>query len=341
MPTIRLLATDLDDTLIGARSEFHLYETWRQTVQEIRERDNGVWAVCTSRRLRDFHRVFSPMRAMGLRPDFVVARHAYLYRPAGRFGYVPRVLWNAHIWFVHWRLTSRANRLARRCRFRLQDLWPDARFRKGRRFRFSVTFGSEENLLAAGRQMRGILADFPALKVLRFDRTLALLDIPFTKGLAVAEIARHLHLTKESILAVGDGLNDLSMLDGTVAGMTGCPRNARADVMKAVAETGGHIAEAPALVGTLEIVRAHRAGQVRCVLPDGWQDPSDEAYGKNVPLRSRRRAHRSAWLRHACVWGLLLYLIALVFAMHGLLPFSRFIRLPFDLVLRLAARLLA
>ncbi len=338
MAVIKLLATDLDGTLIGKGAEFHLYEPLCRQISEIRQRHGGVWAICTSRRLGSFHHVFSPMRAMGLTPDFVIARHAYIFRPTRRFGYVPRVFWNIRIAFIQWRLARHANRLVRLCRNGLLDMMPDAYPVRKKPFRFALRFSSEESLRTATRFVQKHIRDFPALKTVRFNNTLALIDIPFTKGLAVAEIARHLDILKDDILTVGNGLNDISMLDGAVSGMTGCPQNSAPEVMKHVSESGGHIAEAPALAGVLDIIRAHQTDHVRSALPDTWQDPTHEQYGKFRTLRSQRETHRTLLFRYVMLWGALLYIVLLVFAHYNLLPFSGVIKMPFNLLLRLIAR---
>ena len=93
---IRLIATDLDGTLIGSANEFPLYHDFRERINEIRRRFNAVWVVCTGRSRRSFQSFFNPMSQMGLLPDYTIIHHAYIYSMT-RFGYLPHVPWNIHI----------------------------------------------------------------------------------------------------------------------------------------------------------------------------------------------------------------------------------------------------
>jgi hypothetical protein len=65
----------------------------------------------------------------------------------------------------------------------------------------------------------------------------------YHKGAALAELARLLEVPRENIFASGDHHNDISMLDGKVAGMPSCPANAIDEVKDAVRAAGGYVAE--------------------------------------------------------------------------------------------------
>jgi hydroxymethylpyrimidine pyrophosphatase-like HAD family hydrolase len=96
MPAIRLLATDLDGTLLGSTDEFYLYAEFEELLTTLRAQYGTAWAVCTGRRHRSFLRMMSPLHSLGLLPDYVIVRHAYIYKQT-RFGYLPHVGWNARI----------------------------------------------------------------------------------------------------------------------------------------------------------------------------------------------------------------------------------------------------
>ena len=99
---IRLLATDLDGTLIGGSGGIELYSHFRETLNKLRTGSDFVWVVCTGRSLHSFEHVFAPLKALGLMPDYVITDHAYIYRQTRRGGYRPHLLWNFmiryHIW---------------------------------------------------------------------------------------------------------------------------------------------------------------------------------------------------------------------------------------------------
>jgi hydroxymethylpyrimidine pyrophosphatase-like HAD family hydrolase len=67
--------------------------------------------------------------------------------------------------------------------------------------------------------------------------------VDYHKGAALAELARLLEVSRENIFASGDHHNDISMLDGRVAGMPSCPANAIEEVKSAVRAAGGYVAE--------------------------------------------------------------------------------------------------
>ena len=93
MAAIRLIAIDLDGTLVGRENEFPLYAKLRYLLAELRLGEGTNWAVCTGRRVPSFRRFFLPMQMMGITPDFLIARHAYMYRLRGAFA-LPYLFWN-------------------------------------------------------------------------------------------------------------------------------------------------------------------------------------------------------------------------------------------------------
>ncbi len=76
-------------------------------------------------------------------------------------------------------------------------------------------------------------------------------------GEQIHHIAYHFNKTlkKHDIIAVGDGLNDISMLDGSITKNVGCPLNASEEVKHAVCNAGGIIAKQECAEGTLEIIK--------------------------------------------------------------------------------------
>jgi hypothetical protein len=120
--------------------------------------------------------------------------------------------------------------------------------------------------------------------------------------------------------------------------MTGCTVNSEAEVMEAVHEAGGHIASKPALSGVMEIVEAYASGKVRNDLPSWWRPP--ERRGNPQPAGRGRRP----WTRNQKVrLGLLvlvIYIVVVVFANYELIPFSKWIILPFRMVNGLIEKLL-
>lgn len=96
---IRLIATDLDGTLIGRADELPLYADFAESLADLRQRNGTIWVACTGRSLKSFRRFFDPMRTSGLAPDYVIVSHAYIFKLTP-CGYIPYVFWNVHIAYM-------------------------------------------------------------------------------------------------------------------------------------------------------------------------------------------------------------------------------------------------
>ena len=69
---------------------------------------------------------------------------------------------------------------------------------------------------------------------------------------SLAEITRIYQLSAARCFAMGDGHNDLEMLDPANAGMTACPANAVAVIREKIAANGGLVTRAPHADGVIE-----------------------------------------------------------------------------------------
>lgn len=331
MTKIDLLATDLDGTVIGPAEDLHLYSVARDRINDLRDRNGMIWVVCTGRSLHSFKSFFAPMRIMDAVPDYVIARHAFIYGNRS-FGYTPHVFWNMgirrlltedrrHVWHAvkQWHLLlvktyARVVTLERKP----NRLW--------------VQFRSDTTAVAAEELLRPAVAAYRHMQIFRYSRELDIRSVPFTKGLALSELARRLNIERSGILAIGDGHNDISMLDGDTAGMVGCPGNAEPEVVETVHKAGGHIARARSLEGTLEVIDAYRSDTVCSDLPRWWQSSTERenpAGNHKSKKRGRKRRAKSVFMGIATV-----YVAILVFAHFGLIPFGigRFLLKPFDLL---------
>ncbi|MCK5851049.1 MAG: HAD family phosphatase [Kiritimatiellae bacterium] len=319
MGSIKLIATDLDGTLIGRVNEFPLYADYRDKLSELRSEGNVVWAACTGRGLMSFRNFFRPMRIIGLAPDFIIVNHAYIYG-WGPFGYMPHIFWNLHI---RWRMW-----LDRLSMQNAIDEWYDmikavsigVTTVRREKNRLCLRFSSEESAIAAAEMLDEKTKQYKQLRVFRFLREIDVRSVPFTKGLALSELAQHLGIGRADILAIGNGHNDISMLDGNVTGMMGCPSNSDPEVMDAVHKAGGHISTKRALAGVLDVIEVYRTDSVCSDLPEDWKPPST-CYNPHSRRSSKRKGdHRN---NIAAVMGgiAIVYAVLLVFANFGLIPF--------------------
>ena len=337
MQEISLIATDLDGTIIGSANELPLYTTFRDRINALRASHRALWVVCTGRSMRAFRDFFTPMRMMGVVPDFVIVRHAYIYGLT-RFGYVPHLFWNLHIRYLLWAASLNTSRIIDEWHEMVSHFSTGVTTVKKGRDRLWLRFDSEEAASAVAGLLREKAAPFHHLQVFKYLMEVDVRGVPFTKGLAVAELAQHLGLARDNILAIGNGHNDISMLDGKTAMMTGCPANSEAEVIDVVHKAGGHIAGGNSLSGVMEILDAYTNDAVRSDLPAGWEDPAQTVNSKS--RRTTPRGDRRPPGLNPFVLGVAVYTVILVFAIHVGFPLSGWIAKPYWMMVALFEKLL-
>jgi HAD superfamily hydrolase (TIGR01484 family) len=327
MSAIRLIVTDLDGTIIGNPAEFSLYGDFRDRINELRQKEGAKWAICTGRSLSSFRRIFSPMRLMEIRPDYVIIRHAYIYN-VGKTICMPNIFWNLHIFYLIW--NSEAH-----IRDTIDDWYEMMRsFPSGmtsvfrNRHRLWMSFESEDGATKVEETLRQRMRRLRYLQIFRRKQEVDVRAVPFTKGLAVSELAQHLGVDSANVLAIGDGHNDISMLDPRVASMTGCPANAKAEVIETVHNSGGHVARGEGLRGVMDILRAYMSGTVNSSLPDNWVPMSE--LPNHVERKHRSREPGRFSLRHVILLLAAICVVVLVFANFKLMPMHRRIMKPYQ-----------
>jgi hypothetical protein len=157
--------------------------------------------------------------------------------------------------------------------------------------------------------------------------------VPFTKGLALEELANRLEIGKSTILAVGNGHNDISMLGADVAGLIGCPSNSEAEVMRVVHNRGGHIAEKRALGGVLEILESYHADTVNSNFPAWWVDPPKALNTRHIKHAAKhKKTTRQLRFKSLFIMIGVIYVALIVFARFEIIPFSDYILKPFTIL---------
>jgi hydroxymethylpyrimidine pyrophosphatase-like HAD family hydrolase len=95
-----------------------------------------------------------------------------------------------------------------------------------------------------------------ALIPVRNSRLLSLRHPLSRKGFALAHLVEHLGLLMSQAVAVGDSLNDLTMLDGSCGNLTAAVPNADPLVLAATQAAGGILLEEPATLGVASLFEA-------------------------------------------------------------------------------------
>lgn len=108
--------------------------------------------------------------------------------------------------------------------------------------------------------LEGMLAPWPQAQVSGNQDWSFVLHAEFSKGRLLREASAQLGVDAARTVAVGDGYNDLPMLDGSVTPLVGCPANACPEVRAAVMAAGGVVADHPEAAGTVAVIRRYLDG---------------------------------------------------------------------------------
>jgi len=252
IPTLRLLSTDFDGTLV--------YDSYPPVSPELFKalqdlRAAGVqWAVNTGRTLAHLEDGLRYEYHFPIEPDFAVVEERDIYRRTRRGGWEPLGEWNTHG-------ATRLDELFRLAGPLLAEVLTHLELFQGAspiydrgRFIGAVTKNTEDmDRLCV---FLGRLRD--RLPMFNFQRNTIYVRFchhDYSKGSALAEISRHLGLAAEQVFATGDHHNDLPMLDRRFAGFLACPGNSCEEVKLAVRTAGGYLATGNASEGVVEALR--------------------------------------------------------------------------------------
>ena len=134
----------------------------------------------------------------------------------------------------------------------MEEMYYDERF-------FYCIIGDGQE--AAGRDhLRELVQPFPEAAVSGNGRFIYIVHRLFSKAYVMAACAERLGMDPGRIVAVGDGYNDVPMLNGDVTKRVGCPANAVDEVKTAVTEAGGMVADEPCPDGTIAILEHYFPG---------------------------------------------------------------------------------
>ena len=339
---LRLIATDLDGTITGDNRELSLYTDLRKRFDHLRARDKAIWVVCTGRSLKSFLKSSEDMRTIGLFPDYVIIKHAYVYERRQR-RYWPHTGWNLRIRLHLLNSKIDVSGILQEWADLVLGITPFVTTIHNQRDRLCLRFDKDEDCSKAYAILEEKARHLRHLTVFRYLLEIDIRMVPFTKGLALQDLAQRLDIERDEILTIGNGHNDISMLDGRVAAHTGCPGNSRATVMQTVAEAGGHISRKHFLSGTLDVIDAYLEDRIDSSLPEWWQqtaethNPRTRGWMPKAPHQSshEKRHHHGIFILLAVV-----YVLLTVFASYDMIPFSRVFMYPFILLGRILENVL-
>jgi HAD superfamily hydrolase (TIGR01484 family) len=238
---IKLLSIDFDGTLVSRVSEPVLDARCMELIREL-QNAGARWAINTGRSVDLLESGLADF-AFPIRPDFILTTERDVFRP-GENGdkWEPFGDWNERCARDHAELFSSVESvIAEFVDFVTQET-------KAR-----LIYNSEglEGLVAENDEEMERITEFieqargehAKLHYQRNTVWLRFCHADYHKGAVLAELARLIEVPRENIFTAGDHHNDISMLDGKVAGMPSCPANAIPEVQEAVRSARGYVAQ--------------------------------------------------------------------------------------------------
>src|SRR5258708_39663935 len=234
---IKLLSIDFDGTLVSRVSEPVLDKRCVQLIRDLQS-DGVLFAINTGRSVDLLESGLTDLE-FPIRPDFILTTEREVFRPGS----------NGEKWeaFGDWN---------ERCAHDHAELFSSAQSILAEVVDF-VTHKTKAQLLYHSQGLEGLRAesDHEMDRIVHFIEKarghnekfdyqrntiyLRFCHADYHKGAVLAELARLIEVPRENIFTAGDHHNDISMLDGKVAGMPSCPANAIPEVQEAVRNAGG------------------------------------------------------------------------------------------------------
>lgn len=247
---MQLLSTDFDGTLVGFPQRLACPPLLSDALVAARAAD-VAWVINTGRSLEHLEEGLAEFAAPHA-PDYAVVNERHLYELRGR-DWIAIGTWNERCDEEHHRLGQlSAPALRQILKHAARSLSFEVLEERG--YPIGVITRDEETMEKLVGQLRLVAGEHPDFDFQRNAIYLRFSHRSYTKGTTLAELARFLALPKAGILAIGDNHNDLSMLDGTHAGMVACPVNAVEEIRRAVRTANGFVSDRPDAFGTAEAI---------------------------------------------------------------------------------------
>lgn len=254
---IQLISTDFDGTLFA---EFERPPIPLELIQLLGElqQQGATWVINTGRDLSSLLETLA--RAdIPLQPDYLVLVEREIHaRHQSRF--VPLEDWNAACTRTHADLFAI-----------LEPVLPHVIEHINQHFGASIYEDAYSPLclIAHDNEQMDAIHDYldelcrtiPDLTVVRNDVYARFSHRRYNKGSALQEVARRLGIRTQSILAIGDHLNDLPMLTREYAEFLAAPSNAIPVVKQTVRQGGGYVSLRSHGHGVADAIKFYLAGR--------------------------------------------------------------------------------
>ncbi len=261
MPRFDLIAMDLDSTLLDWNDgRAMMSERCKKALREAAVAGVQI-VIATGRTLRE---VDLELRVHGLPfgnpvPHFVIPLEKYCYRIVNGQPQEDETLarWNRERWeearhVVEDIVLPRASEWLQK----LKELGlPPSRWVLDTRAGWlSLVYETVEDACKAEAVLRQWAQPFPELAVNRNAMFVGFIPQHGTKGKALRFLVSYLGIPPRRVMAIGDSINDLDMLNGAYGFFPAAVANAEPDIKAAVQRAGGMITNQPASDGVAEAI---------------------------------------------------------------------------------------
>lgn len=247
-----ILSFDFDGTLHDPHSVPAVEPSFFEEITRLRAL-GWVWGVNTGRSEVQSTQGFMEGKFPFL-PDFLVARERELYTP-GKFGrWLPVREWNKQSEKAHQKMFRKSKRALKEIRSYVENE-TNAQWISEVGDPAGVIATSVEEMKSILEVVKPYCEASDMMGYLHNTIYMRFSHRDYHKGSSLAEIARRCEVGIEKVFAIGDGHNDLDMLDRSIAGMIACPGNADDDVKERVRSEGGYVCNGNASVGSIEALR--------------------------------------------------------------------------------------
>jgi hydroxymethylpyrimidine pyrophosphatase-like HAD family hydrolase len=217
-------------------------------------RDFGIEWVMNSDRYTDTMADIASLLPAEQKPQALLSCQRFIHLRDGDVTYIPAEAWNVQ-------QTQRHTELWKKIR----PLFPQWRSEVESQFAIldcvvnDLVFAyrvSPDLTPALRRVMKHFITAQPDAQISGNQEWTFILHASFSKAKVLKKCADLLSIPSERVIAIGDGINDITMLNGAVAKFVGCPANASPEVIQAVRNAGGIVSGANEAAGALDIIRS-------------------------------------------------------------------------------------
>ena len=246
--SLRLLCTDFDGT-IAERDYKPISPVFFERLMSWRKHGQLCWVINTGRTFESLQDDLI-RRRVPIWPDWVVAMEREIWMVRDRRG-IGWFEWNRKCELMHAQLWGMVKPLWKLIedyimRHSKAQLVEDAGSPLG------IIASCEEEADEISAYITPLLKDWPMLVAVRNSIYFRFSHKFYHKGACLEAIANGMGVLPLQIMAVGDHLNDLPMLERRYAHHLACPANAVDEVKKKIHAQGGHVATSDVAEGTVE-----------------------------------------------------------------------------------------